>query len=453
MTQEPDVGGAIAIRETSGAAIVKAVPIPAQLQELGVRIAEEEDTGLRVIVLPAAVRQAVNLLTPVSSWNQADPNWTPSISLVQLDKEAHTYFLPGGKLGLNKQALETLGRCAGVLYTRTARVPKEELQEGEMWAYRATVGFRRSDGTVDVVTRERGFNREAESMDIEDAVRGGEKFKNAAKEVQDAEIKKRWIFELRFGPGKTESKAINRALRAGLAMPSSVKASDLNKPFLVVGFNFTPDYDDPVVKRALIAVGLNAEQAIYGGREPSDLMPEHGLADIPAGALPAAEPAPSPATADDDTSGEGGDSAGSDAGDDGPDDGSTGPPADGAPAVAGPAEPDDEPDIPFEGTDPEPTLDEEESESAEDTPAQPRTAGGMRIPEAAIDAAGAVTATSGGKTIAEVVGMALEGHKDGLDWLAWAKRNLDPEGEQAQALDLYARARATELWANVPVEA
>ena len=92
MTEEPDVGGAIAIRETSGAAIVKAVPIPAQLQELGVRIAEEEDTGLRVIVLPPAVRQAVNLLTPVSSWNQADPNWTPSISLVQLDKDAHTYF-------------------------------------------------------------------------------------------------------------------------------------------------------------------------------------------------------------------------------------------------------------------------------------------------------------------------------------------------------------------------
>ena len=58
---EPDVetgGSAIAIRETSGAAIVKAVPIPAQLQELGVRIAEDEG-GLRVIVLPPAVRRGV----------------------------------------------------------------------------------------------------------------------------------------------------------------------------------------------------------------------------------------------------------------------------------------------------------------------------------------------------------------------------------------------------------
>jgi hypothetical protein len=441
---EDDTGtghAAIAIRETSGAAIIKAVPIPAQLQELGVRIAEEENTGLRVIVLPANVRQAVNLLTPVSSWNQADPNWTPSISLVQLDKDAHTYFLPGGKLGLNKQALETLGRCAGVLYTRTTRVRKEELQEGEMWAYRATVGFRRSDGTVDEVTRERGFNREAEQLDIETAVRGSDKFKTPA--AQDAEIKKRWIAELRFGPGKTESKAINRALRAGLAMPASVTAASLQKPFLVVGFNFTPDYTDPIVKRALVAVGLNAQAAIYGGREPSEDMPEHGAADIPMAALEQAEPAVEPQvpTLNDhpaDGGGEGGAvreeaTADSDHGD-------------GAAAAS--------------SAPPEPALDDDESESAEDVPlegpehdpppAQPnRTAGGMRIPEAAIEAAGAVEATTSGKTIADVVRLAGEGDQRALAWLTWARDTLPDDDQKRQALELYATARAPEMWANL----
>lgn len=457
-------GAAIAVREASGAAIIKAVPIPRELQEAGVKIAEDEG-GLRVIVLPPSVRQAVNLLTPVSSWNQADPNWTPSISLVKLDKEAHTYFLPGGKLGLNKQALETLGRCAGVLYTRTARVPKNELQEGEMWAYRATVGFRRSDGSVDEVTRERGFNREAEQMEIEDSVRNAVVYENGQKtnkkrytseEEVAAEARKRWIAELRFGPSKTESKAINRALRAGLAMPTSVKAADLQKPFLVIGFNFTPDYSDPEVKRALVAVGLNAQAAIYGGREPSQDMPDREGADIPAGALPAGEAPVEPEAELQRGARDGGET--------GPEPGGEPVPAAGAPEPAfdgpepeWPDESESAEDVPFEGPEHEepqgrmitPAQQEALAALAEQDQPKGRTAGGMRIPEAAIEAAGAIQATNAGKTIAEVVALAGEGNAKALEWLAWAKENLGPDEEKRQALELYANARAADMWANL----
>lgn len=276
--QEQTQTSALSVRESSGAALVKPVPIPAQLQELGVKIAQDEG-GLRVIILPAVVREACNLITPVSSWNQADPNWTPTINLVQLDKDSHTYPLPGGKLGLNKQALETLGKTAGVLYTKTERVPKAELQDGEMWAYRAIVGFRRSDGTVDQVTRERGFNREAEELDILDSVKKSGKY--ATEAAIEGECRKRWIAELRFGPAKTESKAINRALRAGLGIPASVTSQAIQKPWLVVGFNFTPDYNDPEVKRALVAIGMNAQQALYGPTVVSNEQPDWSGADVP----------------------------------------------------------------------------------------------------------------------------------------------------------------------------
>lgn len=399
------------VRESSGAAIVKAVPIPAQLQELGVRIAEEEDTGLRVIVLPPALRERVNLLTPVSSWSQADPNWTPAISLVQLDEASHTYPLPGGKKGLNKQALETLGRVAGVLYTRTARVAKDELQEGELWAYRATVGFRRSDGTVDEVTRERGFNREAEQMEIEDSVRSKPQVYDTEAKVA-AEIRKRWIAELRFGPAKTESKAINRALRAGLQMPASVAAKDLVKPFLVVGFNFTPDYSDPEVKRALVSVALNAEQAIYGGRERSEQMPEIEAGDIPATpsahsadgeqgeAEVAAEPEPSSGDADEQGGGQATEPA----------------------AVS---------------SEPEPDLD------------GPK----LKAPAAAINAAGELKAR-GDKTVAEVVTAAAQGDKRSRDWLGWAMRNLsEGEGDERLAsIKLFASEQTPDLWAELQAE-
>ena len=259
---------AIAVRdkEPTGAAVMKAVPIPTMLQEQGVRIIEEEGTRMRAIVLPPAVRQNVNLLTPVSSFAQSDPNWTPSVSLVQLDP-GHVYDLPGGKKGLSKQALETLGRCAGILYTKTSRVPQSELADGELYAYRATIGLRRSDGTVEEISRERSFDREVEFEDISNAVESGSKTKGWERPAKDAEIKKRWIAELRFGRAKTESKAVNRAIRAALGIPTSVTQGELSKPWLVVGFNFTPDYDDPEIKRALVAIGLKAGDAVYGAAD------------------------------------------------------------------------------------------------------------------------------------------------------------------------------------------
>lgn len=420
----------LAVRD-SGAAIVKAIPVPRDLQELGVRFGADE-SGTRVVYLPDELRERVNLIAPVTSYVQADPNWSPGISIVKLTKEEHTYPIPGGKHGLNKQALETLSRAAGVLYTRTARVPKDELQEGELWAYRATVGFRRSDGTVDEVTRERGFNREAEQMEIEDSVRNavvwanGQKTdrpKYATEEAVAAEVRKRWIAELRFGPAKTESKAINRALRAGLGIPTSVQQAALAKPWLVIGYNFTPDYSDPEIKRALVAIGLNASAAIYGGREASDEMPERGEADIPGEALGELSPAPTPAeTPADDAE------------------------RDGSRVDEQAARGDqDEPEAQTDGvaasgsSEPEPALEEE-----------PELEPSIRIPSKAIDAAGA-TIAKGEKTIAETVDAAAAGDAKALEWVAWALRNLPIEGDDQRraSIELYASNRQAELWADL----
>lgn len=417
---------AIAIRET-GAAIIKPVPIPRELQEVGVKIGQDE-SGLRVIVLPPAVRDAVNLLTPVSSWNQADPNWTPSISLVTLsaEKDVHTYTLPGGKLGLNKQALETLGKAAGVLYTRTARVPAGELHEGETWAYRATLGFRRSDGTVDEVTRERGFSREAEMMEIEDAVRkarGDSGPRYATEAAVEAECRKRWIAELRFGPAKTESKAINRALRAALAMPSSVKPATLQKPFLVIGFNFTPDYNDPDIKRALVAAGLNAQAAIYGGREISNALPELAAGDVPGSATPA--PPEDVAGLED-----------------------VPPPGDGEQASAGERAPAEAP----RHSEPafEPAFDDETPEPVDEPPpADEPPVQGLQIPAKAIDEAGATIVRgegATGKSVKTIVEMAKGGHATAEEWLIWAARELEDEDPRWQALKVYVEHREPDVW-------
>lgn len=408
-------GNEVAVRE-SGAAVMVKTPIPRELQELGLQIAQDADSGLRAVIIPKAIRQAVNVISPVSTFAQADRNWSPAVSIVELDSELHGYPLPGGKRGLNKQALETLGKAAGVLYTRTARVPREELQVGELWAYRATVGFRRSDGTVDEVTRERGFHGEAERTDIEDAVRGSDRFKTAA--AQDAEIKKRWIFELRFGPAKTESKAINRALRAGLQMPSSLPPAAFSKPFLVVGFNFTPDYSDPEIKRALIAIATNAQAAIYG-TEVSDQLPELEAGDIPAEAIPGADEREEDvreADADEQA---------------------------GVREEPASAEADDEQARGGEGTAAARSSEEEPSLDAEPTLFAP--------PDEIIDAAGD-KAVKGDKTVRDVVALG----EAGAAWLRWAVRQIPEDDERLTAIETYLQHREPELWQAIqpaPVEA
>ncbi|MGH2798330.1 MAG: hypothetical protein ACRDM0_11820, partial [Thermoleophilaceae bacterium] len=57
---------------------------------------------------------------------------------------------------------------------------------------------------------------------------------------------------------KAETKAIERAIRAALQIPAAIPEANLAKPFLVVGYSFTPD---PELARAL---ALSAQSRLYG---------------------------------------------------------------------------------------------------------------------------------------------------------------------------------------------
>lgn len=256
---------------------VSRVPVPRFLQDIGVAILEDKTLGARIVAIPSAVREKCNVIDPVTSLVQADPNWSPRISVCELNPSKdgpHFYSQAGGKLAPTKQALETLAKAAGILYTRTARIARGELADGEI-GYRATVGIRRSDGTVEEILREKVWVEEAERAEVEEAVTAARAYNNGQrtnnpKWVPDsdewkAEVHKRWLREMRDRYAKTESKAVLRAIRAALQIPHTFTPADAAKPFLVVGFNFTPDYDDEEVKRMLVAAGLNAQAAIYGG--------------------------------------------------------------------------------------------------------------------------------------------------------------------------------------------
>jgi hypothetical protein len=236
--------------------------VPAPLAQMGVQVGTDEH-GYRMVAIPRELRQQVNVLLPVQEIAQADPNFSPSVRMVELNVEQHSYDGPGGKKALNKQGLEILAMTAGVLRTRTRRIPASELQEGEI-GYEAEIHIRRSDGSIEAIKRDKIVVIEVEQFKVgEEVQRWAAKYRKSREEAE-AEYRKRWIKERGDMYAKCESKAVLRALRAALHVQHGYSPAEFNRPWLVVGWSFTPDTSDPEVKRMLMAHGLQQTDRVYG---------------------------------------------------------------------------------------------------------------------------------------------------------------------------------------------
>lgn len=68
---------------------------------------------------------------------------------------------------------------------------------------------------------------------------------------------------------RAETGAMLRVIRAALGIKSQYTAKELEKPFVVPRIDFSPDYNDPVVRQALIQHGVSAMSALFGSAGPS----------------------------------------------------------------------------------------------------------------------------------------------------------------------------------------
>lgn len=257
------------------------------LTELGVAVVEDADTGARAIVIPDELRKSANVLLPVSSVAQAVELVRPSIRAARLDPSpdgAH-FYKQKQKLAPTKQALETLAHLAGITLARTRTMSAAELsayEEGTI-GYEATVAIRRPDGTLHEVSASKVWQPTVEARKIRQAVGRMDNVRNP-----DAVIAERWLTEREFGPAKTESKAVLRAIRAALQIPHSFTPADAAKPFVVVGYDLALDYTDPEVVRLLLEGRERKTAELYGpapvveespapadvGGKPADGSPE-----------------------------------------------------------------------------------------------------------------------------------------------------------------------------------
>lgn len=63
---------------------------------------------------------------------------------------------------------------------------------------------------------------------------------------------------------RAETGAMLRAIRAALGMKSQYTREELEKPFVVPRIDFSPDYSDPEVRKALIENGIQAMATLFG---------------------------------------------------------------------------------------------------------------------------------------------------------------------------------------------
>lgn len=269
----------------TGSSVVRREPIPKELAELGVSIGVDPDSKMQLLIIPKELRAKANVLAPIQAFQQADPNWRPSLRVVELNPDAkngpHFYPQAGGKLAPRKQALELLADAAGVVQTRTSLLGRERVEVGgvmaETFTHLAILKIRKSDGTLRTLEASRTYEPFAEYEETVDAVKNADEWANDAKTGNkkfqpdtpafDAEVRKRWLNEIKFAKAKNESKAMNRTYRAVLQIAHTYAPERAALPFVVVGWNLAPQ-DSAAVQAAIAQLYGAAPGALEAGVPP-----------------------------------------------------------------------------------------------------------------------------------------------------------------------------------------
>ena len=256
-------------------AVARREPVPRELAALGVQAAVDEESGMQLLIIPKELRAKANVLTPVQAFQQADPNWRPSLRVVELDPSPegpHFYKQQGGRLAPRKQALELLADAAGVIDIRPVLLGRERVEIGgvtaETFTHLATARIRKSDGTVRVLEASRTYEPFAEYEEIVTSVGSGQYAKKPGTPEHAAEVRKRWLNEIKFAKAKNESKAILRTIRSALQIQHTFAPAEAAKMFLVVGWNLSPQ-DTPEVRAAIAQ--------LYGTGAPDTQEPREAL--------------------------------------------------------------------------------------------------------------------------------------------------------------------------------
>jgi uncharacterized small protein (DUF1192 family) len=228
-------------------------------------------------------QEKFNLLIPVKTYQEISPLHKMIINEVQISprlEDKDVYNESGQGLALTKKGLLKLMAASNIQVLESksvltqkcskcaemARVTRQapkcfECPYGDDVAYCVTIAVPEASGTHRII-------KATKELRMEDCISS----------MTEAQYKK-------FKPFRTEqceSKALNRALREGLMVKTTYTAKELEKPF-VVGL-VMPNFNDPDLKKAMIANVSNNAMSLYGSQEINSnrlSLPQSEVIEIP----------------------------------------------------------------------------------------------------------------------------------------------------------------------------
>jgi hypothetical protein len=221
-------------------------------QQTGVTV--EEVGGKRMISITPQLEQRVHVLGPISQVVQLDPNWSPNPRIVQLNVQSDSFPVQGGR-ALNKVGLAKLADLAQIEIVDQ----KRDYMGGTGITTTTTAKMRGPDGLWRHSTQSKTVRFDQLRRKVARRLRE----KNA--NVDDDAIDKAYDEELEFVNEKAETKSFLRCVRLLLSVKGKYSAAELAKPFLVIGWNMTPDWSNPHVRDLIAAQFRSGAAELYGG--------------------------------------------------------------------------------------------------------------------------------------------------------------------------------------------
>lgn len=252
-----------------------------------------------------------NVLVPTQSVQQLGPWHRLSVSEVRInpDPQSGEVFKVGSRrnetTGKNedlfmptKPAVMSLANAAGIVWNWRDSLPLMNTPTGVI--YRAVGAIRLPDGSWQPIMA----TKEIDLTVIEDELRqqftakadspygvgyeASRNFRGSWQKIKvDGEEKNVYILQedeknrfiessvhanlIQWRKNKlarAETGAMLRVIRTALAMKTAYTKDELQKPFVVPRINFSPDCNDPAVRRALIENGVQGMATLYGHSSP-----------------------------------------------------------------------------------------------------------------------------------------------------------------------------------------
>ncbi|MFA6167782.1 MAG: hypothetical protein WC700_14270 [Gemmatimonadaceae bacterium] len=258
------------------------------------QLVHTDEQGHTMLAIPPELSQRFNVLAPSAVLAQDDPYFKPGFTIVSADPDADNgadFYKLQGKFAPTKVLLQKLGDAAGVTFDPdkshgiAGKAEDIELPGGKRlrvdgYTYHAVGYVRKSDGTMKALTADEEWLPHVALMEIETSVGARTEYQSSKLKyppgtpAYNVAVEKDFLFSARKRAQMMRSKAMNGVLRQALSSKQAYTSAEIAKPFFVVGYNWSPDADNPETARIVAALVGADVSALYGAQPERPALAE-----------------------------------------------------------------------------------------------------------------------------------------------------------------------------------